>query len=342
MRLDDFDYDLPPELIAQQPAEPRDASRLLVLHRERDCLEHRRFYDLPRYLQRGDVLVLNDTRVLPARLWGRRDGTGARIEVLLLTRSDRDTWEALVRPGRRVPVGTEIIFGQGELRARAVALTDAGGRVLQFFCQGGPLEALLDRLGEMPLPPYIKTKPADPGRYQTVYARVEGSAAAPTAGLHFTPRLLEELQAEGVEVVYLLLHVGLGTFRPVKAANIEEHHMHAEYYAVTAEAAAAINAARARGGRVVAVGTTVVRTLETVTTAGGRVQPGSGWTDIFIYPGYRFKAVDCLLTNFHLPGSTLIMLVSAFDGRERVLAAYQTAVQERYRFFSFGDAMLIL
>ncbi|CEP66162.1 S-adenosylmethionine:tRNA ribosyltransferase-isomerase, QueA [Moorella glycerini] len=342
MRLEEFDYDLPPELIAQTPAEPRDASRLLVLHRDRDYLEHRHFYDLPAYLHPGDVLVLNETRVIPARLWGRRAGTGARIEVLLLTQRDRDTWEALVRPGRRVPVGTEIIFGQGELRARAMATTGTGGRVLQFSYREGPLEALLDRLGEMPLPPYIKEKPEDPGRYQTVYARVEGSAAAPTAGLHFTPRLLEQLREQGVKIVNLLLHVGLGTFRPVKVENIEEHQMHAEYYEVTPEAAAAINVARARGGRVVAVGTTVVRTLETVATDDGLIQPGSGWTDIFIYPGYRFKAIDCLITNFHLPKSTLIMLVSAFAGREKILAAYRTAVAEGYRFFSFGDAMLIL
>ncbi|GEA16117.1 S-adenosylmethionine:tRNA ribosyltransferase-isomerase [Moorella sp. E308F] len=342
LRLEEFDYDLPPELIAQTPVEPRDASRLLVLNRERGYLEHRHFYDLPDYLKEGDVLVLNETRVIPARLWGRRAGTGARIEVLLLTRRDRDTWEALVRPGRRVPVGTEIIFGQGELKARATATTSAGGRLLQFFYQEGPFETLLDRLGAMPLPPYIKEKPEDPGRYQTVYARVEGSVAAPTAGLHFTPRLLEQLRGQGVQIVYLLLHVGLGTFRPVKVQNIEEHHMHAEYYEVTPEAAAAINAARARGGRIVAVGTTVVRTLETVATEEGLIQPGNGWTDIFIYPGYRFKAVDCLITNFHLPKSTLIMLVSAFAGREKILAAYRTAVAEGYRFFSFGDAMLIL
>ncbi|MDN5345189.1 MAG: S-adenosylmethionine:tRNA ribosyltransferase-isomerase, partial [Clostridia bacterium] len=232
MRLEDFDYELPPELIAQQPVEPRDASRLLVLHREGGSLEHRHFYDLPAYLRPGDVLVLNETRVIPARLWGRSAGTGARIEVLLLTQRGRDTWEALVRPGRRVPVGTEIVFGQGELQARALAVTGDGGRVLQFAYQGGPFEALLDRLGEMPLPPYIKEKPADPGRYQTVYARVEGSAAAPTAGLHFTPRLLEQIREQGVQVVYLLLHVGLGTFRPVKVEKVEEHHMHAEYYQV--------------------------------------------------------------------------------------------------------------
>ncbi|WP_258359957.1 tRNA preQ1(34) S-adenosylmethionine ribosyltransferase-isomerase QueA [Moorella sulfitireducens (nom. illeg.)] len=342
MRLDEFDYNLPPDLIAQTPVEPRDASRLLVLHRGRDYIEHRHFYNLPDYLREGDVLVLNETRVLPARLWGRRAGTGARIEVLLLTRRDRDTWEALVRPARRVPLGTEIIFGRGELKARVTAVSGDGGRVLEFTYQEGSFEALLDRLGEMPLPPYIKAKPEEPGRYQTVYARVDGSAAAPTAGLHFTPRLLEQLRDQGVQIIYLLLHVGLGTFRPVKVENIEEHHMHAEYYEVTPEAATAINAARARGGRVVAVGTTVVRTLETVATGEGLIRPGKGWTDIFIYPGYRFKAVDCLITNFHLPKSTLIMLVSAFAGREKILAAYRTAIAEGYRFFSFGDAMLIL
>jgi S-adenosylmethionine:tRNA ribosyltransferase-isomerase len=342
LHIADFDYDLPQELIAQKAVEPRDASRLFVLHRDSDLQEHRYFYNLPGYLKAGDVLVLNHTRVIPARMWGRRAGTGARIEVLLLTRLERDTWEALVKPGKRVPVGTEIYFGRGELKARALATTASGGRVLQFFYQQGPFEALLERLGEMPLPPYIKEKPVDPGRYQTVYARQEGAAAAPTAGLHFTPGLLEKLQEQGVRVVYLLLHVGLGTFRPVKVENIKEHHMHAEYYEVTAAAAAAINASRAAGGRIVAAGTTVVRTLETVSTAHGIVKPGSGWTDIFIYPGYRFKAVDCMITNFHLPRSTLLMLVSAFAGREKILAAYRAAVARRYRFFSFGDAMLIL
>ncbi|NLW07200.1 MAG: tRNA preQ1(34) S-adenosylmethionine ribosyltransferase-isomerase QueA [Clostridia bacterium] len=342
MHISEFDYDLPQELIAQKAVEPRDASRLFVLHRNSDLMEHRRFYDLPDYLKPGDVLVLNDTRVIPARLWGRRAGSGARIEVLLLTRQERDTWEALVRPGKRVPVGTEIYFGRGELKARALATTASGGRMLRFFYQEGPFETLLERLGEMPLPPYIKEKPADSRRYQTVYARREGSAAAPTAGLHFTPELLERLNKRSIKIVYLLLHVGLGTFRPVKVENIEEHHMHAEYYEVTAAAAAAINDARAAGGRIVAVGTTVVRTLETVSTADGLVQPGSGWTDIFIYPGHRFKAVDAMITNFHLPRSTLLMLVSAFAGREKVLAAYRLAVAERYRFFSFGDAMLII
>ncbi|OIQ59686.1 tRNA preQ1(34) S-adenosylmethionine ribosyltransferase-isomerase QueA [Neomoorella thermoacetica] len=342
MRIEEFDYELPPGQIAQQPVEPRDASRLLVLHRKGGFLEHRHFYDLPRYLHPGDVLVVNETKVIPARLWGYRAGTGAKIEVLLLTRQEGDTWETLVRPGRRVPVGAELIFGGGELQARVKGVTPAGGRIMEFSYQEGPWEALLERLGEMPLPPYIKEKPADPGRYQTVYAREEGSAAAPTAGLHFTPRLLKELREQGVEIASILLHVGLGTFRPVKVENIQEHVMHAEYYAVTPAAAATINAARARGHRVVAVGTTVVRTLETVATADGVIHAGSGWTDIFIYPGYRFKAIDCLITNFHLPRSTLLMLVSAFAGREKILDAYRVAVREGYRFYSFGDAMLIL
>ncbi|MDN5326249.1 MAG: S-adenosylmethionine:tRNA ribosyltransferase-isomerase [Moorella sp. (in: firmicutes)] len=342
MRIEEFDYELPPGQIAQQPVEPRDASRLLVLHREGGFLEHRHFYDLPRYLHPGDVLVVNETKVIPARLWGYRAATGAKIEVLLLNRQEGDTWETLVRPGRRVPVGTELIFGRGELQARVKGVTPAGGRIMEFYYQEGPWEALLERLGEMPLPPYIKEKPADPGRYQTVYAREEGSAAAPTAGLHFTPRLLQELREQGIEIASILLHVGLGTFRPVKVENIREHTMHAEYYAVTPAAAAAINAARTRGDRIVAVGTTVVRTLETVATADGVIHAGSGWTDIFIYPGYRFKAVDCLITNFHLPRSTLLMLVSAFAGREKILDAYRVAVREGYRFYSFGDAMLIL
>ncbi|AOQ24420.1 S-adenosylmethionine:tRNA ribosyltransferase-isomerase [Moorella thermoacetica] len=342
MRIEEFDYELPPGQIAQQPVEPRDASRLLVLHRKGGFLEHRHFYDLPRYLHPGDVLVVNETKVIPARLWGYRAGTGAKIEVLLLTRQEGDTWETLVRPGRRVPVGAELIFGGGELQARVKGVTPAGGRIMEFSYQEGPWEALLERLGEMPLPPYIKEKPADPGRYQTVYAREEGSAAAPTAGLHFTPRLLKELREQGIEIASILLHVGLGTFRPVKVENIQEHVMHAEYYAVTPAAAATINAARARGHRVVAVGTTVVRTLETVATADGVIHAGSGWTDIFIYPGYRFKAIDCLITNFHLPRSTLLMLVSAFAGREKILDAYRVAVREGYRFYSFGDAMLIL
>lgn len=341
MRVEEFDYYLPPELIAQQPVEPRDASRLLVLHRRDGRLEHRYFYDLPLYLNPLDILVLNDTRVMPARLWGRKAGTGGRVEVLLLNRLGGDRWETLVRPGRRVPVGTELVFGQGELAAKVLTTTPAGGRVLEFTYEGN-WEEILARLGEVPLPPYIKSELPDPERYQTVYARHPGSAAAPTAGLHFTPRLLQALQDKGVEIAYILLHVGLGTFRPVKEEIIEKHRMHAEYYAISAETARAINTARSRGGRVVAVGTTVVRALETVATPEGQICPREGFTDIFIYPGYRFKAVDCLITNFHLPRSTLLMLVSAFAGRERILEAYRVAVHERYRFFSFGDAMLIL
>lgn len=342
MHIEEFDYHLPPELIAQKPVEPRDASRLLILHRNSGTLEHRRFYELPLFLDKGDVLVLNHTKVMPARLWGTKKDTGARIEVLLLTRREKDTWEVLVHPGKRVPVGTEIEFGGGVLTARAVSVTDNGGRLLVFSQGDEPLEALLHRLGEMPLPPYIKEKQKDPDRYQTVYAAIEGSAAAPTAGLHFTSRILEELKDKGIKIVFLLLHVGLGTFRPVKVENIEDHVMHAEYYEVSPEAARAINEVRAAGGRIVAAGTTVVRTLETVTTAEGIVRAGKGWTDVFIYPGYKFKAVDCLLTNFHLPKSTLVMMVSALAGRENIMNAYHTAIEERYRFFSFGDAMLIL
>ncbi|GFN23194.1 tRNA preQ1(34) S-adenosylmethionine ribosyltransferase-isomerase QueA [Thermanaeromonas sp. C210] len=341
MRVEEFDYYLPPELIAQEPVEPRDSSRLLVLHRRDGRLEHRRFYDLPQYLEKGDILVLNDTRVIPARLFGRKAGTGGRVEVLLLSPLGGDRWETLVRPGRRVPPGTRLIFGQGELEARVLSTTDEGGRVLEFAYRGS-WEDILARLGRVPLPPYIRRELPDPERYQTVYARHPGSAAAPTAGLHFTPRLLEKIREKGVEVASILLHVGLGTFRPVKEETVEKHRMHAEYYIVLPETAEAINKARARGGRVVAVGTTVVRTLETVATPEGRISPGEGYTDLFIYPGYSFKAVDCLITNFHLPRSTLLMLVSAFAGREKILQAYRVAVEEGYRFFSFGDAMLIL
>ncbi|HHP50334.1 MAG TPA: tRNA preQ1(34) S-adenosylmethionine ribosyltransferase-isomerase QueA [Moorella mulderi] len=342
MRLEDFDFHLPPDLIAQTPVEPRDASRLLVLHREEDRIEHRHFYDLPSYLRAGDVLVINESRVIPARLWGKRVPTGAKIEVLLLEEREKDVWEVLVRPGRKAPVGTELVFGQGELRAQVIEATLSGGRILRFWGQGRSVRDLLYSLGETPLPPYIKAKIPDPERYQTVYARVEGSAAAPTAGLHFTPRLLDRLRAQGVQIVPLLLHVGLGTFRPVKTEDITQHKMHSEYFEVPVRTAEIVNEARARGGRVVAVGTTVVRALETAATPQGLVQPGKGRTDLFIYPGYRFKVIDILITNFHFPRSTLLMLVCAFAGRERVMRAYQVAVQEGYRFFSFGDAMLIL
>lgn len=340
MKLSDFMYDLPEERIAQTPVEPRDHSRLMVLHRDTDQIEHRHFYDVIDYLNPGDVLVINETRVIPARLFGERAGGGA-CEVLLLRQLGPKRWETLVKPGKKLKPGAEITFGGGRLRARIAETTDVGGRIVDFDCDG-TFEAALDELGEMPLPPYIHERLEDKERYQTVYAKQEGSAAAPTAGLHFTPELLDRIREKGVDVVPVLLHVGLGTFRPVKTENVEEHEMHSEYFEVTAEAAARINAARERGGRVVAVGTTSVRTLESASTDDGVLQARSGWTNIFITPGYRFKMVDALITNFHLPESTLVMLVSAFYSREGTLAAYEEAVREKYRFFSFGDAMLLL
>ena len=340
MKTSDFFYQLPEELIAQTPIEPRDASRLLVVRRDTGALEHRHFFDVTDYLRPGDVLVVNETRVIPARLIGRRAGGGA-AEVLLLRQLGPKKWETLVRPGRKLRPGAEVCFGDGRLTARMLETTEAGGRIVEFVCEG-TLEAMLDQLGEMPLPPYIREKLADRDRYQTVYARQDGSAAAPTAGLHFTPALLKKIREMGVKVVPVLLHVGLGTFRPVKAENVEEHRMHSEYYEVTPEAAEAVNAARAAGGRVFAVGTTSVRTLESASTDDGLLKAQSGWTNIFITPGYRFKMVDALITNFHLPESTLVMLVSAFYTREGTLAAYEEAVRQRYRFFSFGDAMLLL
>lgn len=341
MRVSDFDYHLPEELIAQEPIEPRDHSRLLVLHRDSGVLEERIFRDIVEYLRPGDLLVLNDTRVIPARLFGTREGTGAKIEVVLLNRLDNSRWEVLLRPGKKARVGNRISFGGGELVAEVLDTTEAGGRVLRFEYQGA-FEEILDRLGQMPLPPYITRELRDRERYQTVYAREEGSAAAPTAGLHFTPQLLEEIRAKGVGIAKVLLHVGLGTFRPVKAERLEEHQMHKEYFEVSAETAQKINSVRDKGGRVISVGTTTTRTLESVAGEDGRVRAGKGWTDIFIYPGQPLKVIDGLITNFHLPKSTLLMLVSAFAGRERVLAAYEFAVQKRYRFFSFGDAMLII
>jgi S-adenosylmethionine:tRNA ribosyltransferase-isomerase len=341
MKLSDFDFELPEELIAQHPVEPRDASRLMVLDRAGGAIAHRHFRDLPAYLKPGDALVVNETRVMPARLIGRREGTGGAIEVLLLKRIDRDRWETLVKPGKKARPGQRIIFGDGLLTGTVLETTPVGGRVIAFQYDG-VFETILDQLGQMPLPPYIRERLEDPERYQTVYARAWGSAAAPTAGLHFTPALLDRIAQMGVEIHKLVLHVGLGTFRPVQVEDIHDHKMHSEFYELSPETAAALNRVRARGGRIIAVGTTSVRTLETVTTPDGVIQPGQGWTDIFIYPGYRFKAVDGLITNFHLPKSTLIMLVSAFAGRERILAAYAEAVRERYRFFSFGDAMLIL
>jgi len=341
MKVDEFDYDLPPELVAQKPVEPRDASRLLVLSRATGNIEHRRFYELGQYLEPGDVLVLNNTRVIPARLLGVKSISGARAEVFLLARREEDLWEVMVRPGKRLKPGTTVEFGDGLLTGEIVDYAPGGNRLIRFRYEG-LFEYVLDTLGEMPLPPYIKEKLEDPERYQTVYAQFPGSAAAPTAGLHFTPGLLSELEQRGVQLVNLLLHVGLGTFRPVQATDISQHQMHAEYYELTRQAAQTINEARNRGGRIVAVGTTSVRTLETAADQEGIIHPGSGWTDIFIYPGYRYRAVDAMVTNFHLPKSTLLMLVSAFASREKILEAYYAAIKERYRFYSFGDAMLIL
>ncbi|MFO7274247.1 MAG: tRNA preQ1(34) S-adenosylmethionine ribosyltransferase-isomerase QueA [Bacillota bacterium] len=341
MKLSDFDYDLPKELIAQKPVEPRDASRLMVVDRASGAIAHRRFRDLPEYLRPGDGLVINDTRVMPARLLGCRERTGGAMEVLLLKRLSRDRWETLVKPGKKARPGERIVFGDGLLVGTVVGPTDYGGRIIDFRYEG-VFENLLDRLGQMPLPPYIHEQLEDPERYQTVYAREWGSAAAPTAGLHFTPELLDRLVAQGVEIHRITLHVGLGTFRPVEVEDPTQHKMHSEFFRVSPEAAAGLNRVRARGGRLVVVGTTSVRTLETVAAEDGTIQPGEGWTDIFIYPGYRFKAVDCLITNFHLPKSTLLMLVSAFAGHDLIMRAYREAVAQRYRFFSFGDAMLIL
>ena len=340
MKTSDFYYDLPEDRIAQTPVEPRDHSRMMVVHRAENQIEHRHFYDLPEYLRPGDALVVNETRVIPARLLGERESGGAS-EILLLKALGPKRWEALVRPGKKLRHGASVRFGDGRLIAHILDSTPAGGRIVDFECEG-TLEAALDELGEMPLPPYIHEKLEDPDRYQTVYARLDGSAAAPTAGLHFTPKLLDAVRQMGVDVIPVLLHVGLGTFRPVKVEDISEHEMHSEYYEVTEQAARRVNFARQRGGRIFAVGTTSVRTLESASTEDRVLHAQSGWTNIFITPGYRFKMVDGLITNFHLPESTLVMLVSAFYTREGTLAAYKTAVEERYRFFSFGDAMLLL
>ena len=341
MKTSDFFYELPPERIAQTPIEPRDAARMMVIHRDTGRREDRIFRDLPDFLRPGDVMVINETKVIPARLLGEKEETRVPVEVLLLRRIDRDTWETLVRPGRRLKKGARVTFGGGLLRAEIGETTDAGGRVVRFLYEG-VFEDLLDRLGEMPLPPYIHEKLQDPARYQTIYAKEEGSAAAPTAGLHFTEQVLQRIREKGVGIVPVLLHVGLGTFRPVKTEDVSQHQMHTEYWEVTREAAEQINAARQAGGRVVCIGTTSVRTLETAATEDGAVHPGRGMTGIFITPGVKFKATDVLLTNFHLPESTLLMLVSAFMGREEALAAYREAVEKQYRFFSFGDCMLIL
>ena len=340
MKTSDFFYHLPEELIAQTPLQQRDQSRMLVCDRETSAREHRLFSDLPGYLRPGDVMVLNRSRVIPARLLGVKEDSGIMAEVLLLKRLDARRWEALVKPGRRLKQGSTVIFGQGELRCEIGPATAFGGRKVSFT-QNGVFEEVLERLGHMPLPPYIHEQLQDRSRYQTVYAKEDGSAAAPTAGLHFTPRVLNQIRQRGVSVVTLLLHVGLGTFRPVKEEVVERHVMHEEWYELDPQSAQAINTARAAGGRVLCVGTTCVRTLESLADEQGIIRPGNGTTDIFITPGYRFRAVDMLLTNFHLPQSTLLMLVSAFMGREQALNAYEEAVKQRYRFFSFGDCMLI-
>ncbi|OOE13751.1 tRNA preQ1(34) S-adenosylmethionine ribosyltransferase-isomerase QueA [Fictibacillus arsenicus] len=342
MKVNDFDFLLPEELIAQTPLENRTSSRLMVLDKENKSIEHEHFYDLKNYLKKGDCLVLNDTRVLPARLFGQKADTGAKVEILLLKEEGQDTWETLVKPAKRVKPGTEITFGDGRLKAVCVGESDHGGRNLKFIYSGIFYE-LLDDLGQMPLPPYIKEQLEEKDRYQTVYAVHQGSAAAPTAGLHFTEEMIEEIKASGVHVTFITLHVGLGTFRPVSVEDIFEHDMHAEFYQITKGTAELLNQVRESGGRIITVGTTSTRTLETVANKfDGKFEEDSGWTDIFIYPGYEFKAIDGLITNFHLPKSTLIMLVSAFASKEFVMEAYKEAVEEKYRFFSFGDAMLIL
>ena len=340
MKTSDFYYDLPKELIAQDPLEDRSASRLMHLNKETGEYEHGHFRDILKYLKPGDCLVINDTKVIPARLYGSKVGTDAAIEILLLKRRENDIWETLVKPGKKCKVGTVISFGDGILTGEVVDIVDEGNRLIQFHYDG-IFEEILDQLGEMPLPPYITHKLQDKNRYQTVYAKHEGSAAAPTAGLHFTKELLQQVQDAGVKIAHVTLHVGLGTFRPVKVEDVTQHHMHSEFYVVEEDQAKLINDTKAAGGRVIAVGTTSCRTLESATCEDGILKAGSGWTEIFIYPGYRFKMIDGLITNFHLPESTLVMLVSALAGKEHIMAAYEEAVREKYRFFSFGDAMMI-
>ena len=340
MNIEEFDYFLPEELIAQHPIEPRDASRLLVLHKESGKLEHKHFYDIGNYLRPGDVLVINDTKVLPARLYAQKE-TGAQIEIVILKQVGLNQWQSLVKPGKKALPGTKLYFPGHSMTAEVIDYSEDGTRIVQFYPQGDFFTAL-DEIGQMPLPHYIKEPLKDKNRYQPVYAIERGSAAAPTAGLHFTNDLLQKLEAQGILIAKVLLHVGLGTFRPVKVQEITEHKMHSEYYQVTPETADIINKARQNGGRVISVGTTSARTLETLSTNEGVLMPGTGWTDIFIYPGYQFKMVDALITNFHLPKSTLVMLVAAFAGREQVLAAYKEAIKEKYRFYSFGDAMLLI
>lgn len=339
MNISDFDYELPEERIAQLPLEPRDSSRLMVLHPKDHTIEHHHFHQLGEFLEKGDVLIFNDTRVIPARLIGARDYTGGKVEIFLLRQMDKNQWEALVKPGKKVRVGSIIRFSE-ELSCEIIAHTDFGGRIVRFIYDG-LFEEILDRLGTMPLPPYIHEKLEDQERYQTIYSRVKGSAAAPTAGLHFTENLMDQLRDKGVQFGFITLHVGLGTFRPVHVDVIEEHVMHREFYSVPPETAELIQTAKKEGRRIIAVGTTSIRTLEASAVRTGNVEAGSGWTDIFIYPGYQFNVVDAIITNFHLPKSTLLMLISAFAGRAFTLEAYRVAVAERYRFFSFGDAMLI-
>ena len=341
MKSSDFFYELPQELIAQEPLEKRSNSKLLVLDKKDGAIEHRSFTELSDYLKKGDCLVLNDTRVIPARLLGKREETGGKIEFVLLRQIEGDVWEVLLKPGKRAKRGSRFTFGNDELRSEIIEVVEGGNRLVRFEYEG-IFQEVLDRVGIVPLPPYITKKLEDSERYQTVYSKYRGSAAAPTAGLHFTKEMLEDLKHKGVELAYITLHVGLGTFRPVKVENVEEHVMHSEYYILNDEAAQTISKAKEGGGRIIAVGTTSCRVLETVSNREGKIEPSHGWTDIFIYPGYQFKIVDAMITNFHLPESTLIMLVSAFAGKENIMRAYHTAVEQRYRFFSFGDAMLII
>lgn len=340
MKTSDFYYDLPQKLIAQDPLEDRSSSRLLHLSMKDGSVEHRHFTDILDYLKEGDCLVVNDTRVIPARLYGHKEETGALIEILLLKRKENDIWECLVKPGKKARPGAKIVFGDGILKGEIIDVVEEGNRLIQFQYEG-IFEEILDQLGEMPLPPYITHKLEDKNRYQTVYAKNDGSAAAPTAGLHFTQELLQKVQEKGVKIAHVTLHVGLGTFRPVKVDDVENHHMHSEFYVVEEDQAKLINDTKKQGGRVISVGTTSCRTLESATGEDGVLRAGSGWTEIFIYPGYQFKMIDGLITNFHLPESTLMMLVSALAGKDRIMAAYEEAVKERYRFFSFGDAMFI-
>lgn len=342
MKKQDFYYDLPKERIAQTPIEPRDHSKMMVLHRDTHEIDHKHFYDILEYLRSGDCLILNDTRVLPARLYGEKEETGAHVEFLLLNQKENDVWEVITGPGRRAKVGTRFTFGNGILHAEILEVLENGNRIARFDFEGESIFPVLEKIGEMPLPHYITEKLEDSERYQTVYSRELGSAAAPTAGLHFTPEMLQKIKDKGVNIGFVTLHVGIGTFRPVKADNIEEHQMHSEHYHLPEETAQLILETKANGGRVIAVGTTSCRTLESVATFNGKICAADGWTNIFIYPGYQFKCIDGLLTNFHLPESTLIMLVSAFYDREEVLKAYNIAVSEEYRFFSFGDCMLLL